>query len=302
MKGYYLKGIMLVVLMFIIVGCGSSSEDEKSATSSENSTEAKMDMDTEYEDSDGGLISDAKGPSSTVKDVDYMKYIMTYYYDLETLEFEESEQRLTELVTNYDGYFEQANVTGRSISGKMNSRRRGYFIARIPVENVDLFLSGLDGVGNELSRNSETDNVTNQYYDMEARIKTLTIREENLLEMLEDANDLEFMIQLERELSDVRYEIESYMSSFRNLENKISFTTINIDLTEVIEETVIEEERVTFMDRISGGFSDSISMVTNFFEELIIFLITKSPILILWGFIGVIAYQIVKRVRKKRQD
>lgn len=294
--------LTFIAFVFIIIsGCSSDSynESEMNFKESMDTEYAVPEMESMNNDLSTGL-SDEMGNSqiSNQNYLEYMKYVLVYNYELETLGFDKSEQLLTDLVNEYDGYFQEANVSGRPINYNTNSRRRGEFIVRIPVENIDMFLSGLDSVGNELNRRISKTDVSNEYYDMEARIETLEIREENLLDMLKNSKDLEFMIELEKELADVRYEIERYTSDFRNLENRISYSTVNLTLTEVYEVTVIEQEKPSFLSRISKGFKQSIESVVTFFEELFVFLIGSSPVLLLWIIFLYIAYKIVKKVRQ----
>ena len=94
-------------------------------------------------------------------------------------------------------------------------------------------MNDTDGIGNVISSSRSQENVTTQYTDYEARLESLNIQEERLLAMLEESGDLESLIALESRLSEVRYEIESIERNLRNLDQRIAYSTVNLEIQEV---------------------------------------------------------------------
>ena len=78
-------------------------------------------------------------------------------------------------------------------------------------------MSAAGEIGNVTSSGKSAQNVTSQYTDYEARLKSLYLQEERLLEMLGKATDLDSLITLEARLSEVRYEIERIERDLRHL-------------------------------------------------------------------------------------
>jgi len=304
----------------------SSEVGSSSGWSSNDSNEEMEEADTDYgvqpeairEDFDGATDeskesqdsmevltqtteTDEKGEKESLQEkVDARKYILTYRYYLETLEFEKAEANLEHMVENSFGFFESTEVSGRSINDE-NRRRRGNYTIRIPKEKVNEFVDGLQGIGNVLDSNSFVEDVTSRYYDMDARIRTLKIQEERLLAILEKADELEYIIELERELSDVRYEIESYTSSFRRLEDQISYSTVYVELQEVYEKTVIKQQPLTFTEKLTRGFLDSVEDVKDLLENLILFLLTNIPLFVLLLVSAFALYRIIRYGIKRRK-
>ena len=81
------------------------------------------------------------------------------------------------------------------------------------------------------SRSSE--DVTEQYTDIETRLATLTTKHERLLALLDQADKMEDIISLENALADCEYEIDSLTGSKRHYDDLVGFSTFYVDLEEV---------------------------------------------------------------------
>jgi hypothetical protein len=306
--GIFQSGKFLVIsfLFLFLVAC-SSKEDSmttSSGTGYELATEEaeRSETQVEYSTDEASPSAIASGAEADVSKIENQrKYIRKFWIELETLEFEEAENNLYTLVEQYGGYLESTQVSGRSIDVSYYQRRNGSYAIRIPSTELDSFVSGLSGIGNKVDENSQKEDVTSSYTDLEARLKTLGLQEERLLSILETADELQYIIELERELADVRYEIESYTSTFRNLENQISYATVYVNLQEVIKQTVIKEEPKTFFGKMSEGFLESIQNVFYFIQDLVLFLVISSPQLILVGLFAYFIYRFIRRIRKKKR-
>ncbi len=314
MKGRMKKSMLslgIVLILMSMIGCASGDKsssvmEQEAGNMTEETSDISMDYDAvdDYEakpmeDENYGVDGSSNVPVGMNLD-DSRKYILTYNYEMETLTFDETQTRLNQLINMHSGYYESTQISGRNMRANYTQRRYGNFTIRIPKDQIVDFLEGLKTIGaNILNETSDQDDVTNQYYDLDARIKTLEVQEERLISILETADELEYIIELERELSDVRYEIERNMSSFRNLENRISYTTVHLSLQEVIEETVIDEEPTSFIDKMSYGFKQSVKAVGRFFEALALFFITQSPILLVVFIFGFVGYKVIRWMIKK---
>ena len=104
---------------------------------------------------------------------------------------------------------------------------------RIPVEQFDSFVDSIVSLG-ELERNNRTSqDVTEQYYDLEARIKNKKVEEQTLNKILQErSGKLEDVLKIEIELSRVRGEIEQLEGKIRVLENLSSLATLTLNVRE----------------------------------------------------------------------
>ena len=132
------------------------------------------------------------------------------------------------LVQEARGYIAEQNVTGSP-----GSQRSMRWRVRIPVEQFDSFVDSIVSLG-ELERNNRTSqDVTEQYYDIEARIKNKKLEEQTLNKILQErSGKLEDILKIEIELSRVRGEIEQFEGKIRVLENVSSLATLTLNIRE----------------------------------------------------------------------
>jgi len=328
--------VVLAVLLSIVLlmaSCGSKDESTSDSMSSEDRTEEKAyggeqtttvdtveessseNKDESYEtqepvvdfddiaiETEGQVADDEITDLSLANRADSRKYIRTYRYYIETLEFDKTEKLLIQMVDMNFGFFQSEESSGRSLFESKQNLRQGSYVIRIPKEKIKEFTEGLEGIGNVIDSNSFVEDVTSQYFDVDARIRTLEIQEERLIAILEKADELEYIIVLERELADVRYEIEKYMTTFRNLEDRINYSTVHVELFEVYEETEVAVTPITYMDKMKNGFMNSVDDVIDFLGDLVLAITTNIPALILFVVILYAIYRIIKRLSKSKKS
>lgn len=154
---------------------------------------------------------------------------------------------------------------------------------------------------NVVSRSTDVADVTESYADTEARLKTLRLQEERLLEILSKATELGDVLELESRLSDVRYQIESYEATLRNYDSRVSYSTLHITLQEVVEYSIINDPPQTLGQRLSDGFKDSMRLVKNSAENALVWLVTYLPLVLLWAVILAVVVWLVLRLVRRAQ-
>ncbi|MGL6106503.1 DUF4349 domain-containing protein [Romboutsia sp.] len=94
------------------------------------------------------------------------------------------------------------------MQAKNQNTRYANYQLKIPKNNVSKFIEEIRKYSNIVNTSTESIDVTTQYQDTESRIKVLKTREERLLELLKNAQNLSDTIKLEEALSDVIYKIK----------------------------------------------------------------------------------------------
>ena len=197
------------------------------------------------------------------------KIIKTAHLDAETKDMAEFETSINELLEVYGGYNEYSNIyvydSGRGL-------KSGHFTLRIPSENYESLKRDIISICNVLSQSDSSQNATTEYRDTEARLSTKKAEEKRLLEMIDKANKIEDLILLEERLSNVRTDIELYESRLKNIDRLASFSTINVNITEVKEETVKEISSDDLFSKMKGSFNASINFIIRAFETIAVLL------------------------------
>ena len=212
-------------------------------------------------------------------DLDRRKIIRNAYLSIETKEFDQSIAFLEQKVEEYGGFVESSSVEGNTYSS--SSRRSASYQLRIPAGNFSAFLNDTGGIGNVYNKTVESNEITDQYFDTQARLESLRLQEERLLEILSKAEELTAVIELEQALSDVRYQIENLTTTLRKYDGLVQYSTIHINLNEVYEITPVVEMPTTLGERISQQFAASTERVRHSVEDLLVAVIGGLP-LILW--------------------
>ena len=143
------------------------------------------------------------------------------------------------------------------------------------------------------------DDVTLTYVATESRIEALQTEQKRLLELMEQAETMSDLLEVEARLTEVRYELESVTTQMNILANQVNYSTVELYIDEVKEYTPVEEE--TFWQRISSGFMDSLEGIVDGTVDFVVFVLANLPYLVLIAVGVTIVILIIRRkIRKKR--
>ena len=190
--------------------------------------------------------------------LDNQKIIQNVDYTIETLTFDDSVKKVEELCEKMEGYIEESRVQG-SGAITQNRMRSASFVLRIPAENLNSFDNTAAEIGSVVSVYRTSENITEQYFDKESRLKSLRTQQERLLELMEGSGTLADLIELESALADVNYQIEQLTGELRQYDSLVDFSTVTIELQEVVEPTEISKIPMTLGEKINRQFQNSIS-------------------------------------------
>jgi hypothetical protein len=156
------------------------------------------------------------------------KIIYDAQVDLVVESVEPASRKVMTLVQQAGGY-----VAEQTTLGSPGSVRSLQLRVRVPVDRFDSVVESITALG-ELERNNRTSqDVTEQYYDLEARIKNKRVEEQTLNKILQErSGKLEDVLKIEIELSRVRGEIEQFEGKIRVLENLASLATLTLGIRE----------------------------------------------------------------------
>lgn len=289
--------VTLCMLAALLAGCGGASKstqafDAAAAAPAEAANGAYYDMESAKSE-DGGLTGDT---DSTVLP-EGRKWIITVNMSAETEDLDALMEALNGKISGLGGYVEDQD----SYNGSMYSSRRyrsASLTVRIPAERVDEFTEEMSGIANVVSTNLSREDITLSYVATESRVKALQTEEARLLELMEQAETMADLLEIESRLTDVRYELENRASQLRLYDNQVDYATIYLSIDEVQEYTPVEEP--TVWERISGGFVSSIKGVGNGLLDLLVWVLAKSPYLVILGGITAGVVVLIKKRKTRR--
>lgn len=174
---------------------------------------------------------------------------------------------------------------------------------RVPNNNFDQVMEQLQALGKAKNVQTGTDDVTMQYIDLESRLKNQKVQEERLREILDMAETVEEVLEVERELNRVRGEIETMTAQLNHLKDQVSFSTINL----TIREETIPTEKISsgpfenLGNRIGEAFVGSVNFILNAVSYMIIAFSALLPILIVLGIVVAIILLLVRSLIKRNK-
>ena len=220
------------------------------------------------------------------------KLVTTASVELDATDFDKATAAIEAQVTALGGYLSNSSRWGDADS---HSRSASYE-ARIPADKLPAFLSGVGAAGTVTSTSQSTTDITTQYVDNDAHLKSLQTQEQRLLELMAQAQQLSDLIALEDKLTDVRYQIESLTSQQKLFDNQVAYATVSVSITEVDKQTITDP---TFGQRLLRAVSGSAENAVDFAQGAVIAFIYLLPFLLVIALIVFIVLLLVRAAHRR---
>ncbi|MBQ9589184.1 MAG: DUF4349 domain-containing protein [Butyrivibrio sp.] len=302
MKKKFVVGIISVLIgASMLLGCGGSDSSGNYDYSMESAADEALYESNALYEKDMADVTAGGGEEATEQVQDTSrKLITTVNIDAETENFDETLALVDTKVKELGGYVESSNIyNGSSYSGDNVSRDADITI-RIPATKLDSFIETVDGNTNITNKSTNVEDVTLNYVDIESRKKALKAEEERLLEIVESAETVEDIITVEERLSDVRYQLESIESQLRTYDNKISYSTVNLAIEEVVKFT--PSEKAGPIERMGTGFMESVMFIVTAAVELCVWFVSHIPQIVVLLIIGLICFAVIKKINARNRQ
>lgn len=294
-----IKIIIPVLITFLLVGCAANKASNSSSDMAQSTQSEEAKGEVAY---DGGEIAPMKDESSDSVALSEKKIIDKGSLTIETVEFDKAVDTLKTTLDQYKGYMESSNINHPGVGyNNYKSYRRAEFVVRIPKENFQNFLESAENLGVITNENTSNEDITKQYYDTETRLKVYQAQEARYLELLNEAKTMEDILTIEKQLTEVRYNIE-YLIGYKNQMNDlVDYGTVNISLYEVEEPTKIIDNPKTLGDKVVNAFTNSLKSLKYVGTSFLLILVALVPYAVIFGVLGIGTYYIYKRVKKSKK-
>lgn len=210
---------------------------------------------------------------------------------LETKNADELIKNINSQISSLKGYTSSLN----------QSKYNGYLTVDtnvcVPAEKLDEFLDFLEKSGTITSKNVETADVTDDYTDTESQIRALETEEKALLGILEKCENVQDTMNVQERLTSVRGELESLKSQKKNYDQRIAYSEVLINISEVER---VKKTPTSFGSQVSEKFSESLYNIGQFFRNLGVFVLGASPYFVIAAVVIVVAVIIIKKKRNKK--
>ncbi len=288
-----LYSLLIMISIVILTGCSSIGSKDAGSVESISMPEQKNITEDKVE-----VINE----KDNIGNVDGTKIITTANIQLETLDYEKATKEIVNITSNLKGYISASNISYNSIIPNNQNARYASYSLKVPRENYNKLIEELKNIGNIVYSTTESMDVSNEYRDTEARVKALQIREDRLMDLLSKAQNLSDIIKLEQELNNVIYEKEMLTGNLNQIDDKVNYTQVNVELSEVDRYNQQIGVRDSFIDKIKNTFKGSINNLLIVLENLLLLIIWILPLLVIFIPIIILIIFIIKKGKIKRKE
>lgn len=229
------KLIWVFLLMWVFQACTQSERaDFKSEVASNASGGAYSSPPspppTSSEEQENSKGSSADRPADNVpvkEEVIERRIIKEGNLSFTTADVQKTRKAIATAVEEYKGYVSNEQVS--DLSGSPQYRMS----VRIPAASFEAFLENISGTATHIeSKNIRALDVTEEFIDLEARIKTKLELEARYKQLLSRANSVTDVLEVEREIGNLRTEIESIQGRLKFLGSRTAYSTLDITFYE----------------------------------------------------------------------
>lgn len=279
------KRIVLVIgmaLLLVTAGCvGADDAPEDHADVEEEALEAEAPVDDAAEPDESAEEFATGEPDAG--DVDRLaadrQLIRTGYLRLEVDNFSTAADTVREEAIDRGGFVGESTRDVRERDG--DHWTRGTIEIRVPNDEFDETIAELESLGVVHTAETETEDVTEQLLDIEARLENLRVQRDRLRDLYEDANETDDVLAVQRELSSVQEEIERLEAQQQSLQEAVALSTITVHLSEEPPES--EPEPNWYETEVTAAFLESIDGVVVAIRALVVGGAYLAPYLLVFG-------------------
>lgn len=300
LKKWMVGALAAAVVAGCLAGCGQKASMQKERYESVNNAVYEMEETGAYDSAPMALSANqrsAAAGSASQPLPQNRKWVITMNLTAETGDLDAALDAVLAKVSQMEGYVESQSVSGGSAgSGR---HRFANLTLRIPAAVVDGFVEEVAGLTNLVSSSRNVQDITLTYSDTAGRVTALETEQARLLELMEQAENMSDLLEIEARLTEVRYQLENYASTLRLYDNQVDYATVSLYISEVEKYTPVEEPG--FWEKITSGLADSIVNLGETIVASITWLIIDLPYLAVIALVVWLITALTKRSLRKRK-
>jgi hypothetical protein len=263
----FMQGVIVTGLL-LVLGCGAPREAAPHA------------------DKAARNVAGAPEPESVPR-----KIIYTANVDVVVNDFEGAIEQMRGLVKDHKAYIAKSEV-----GGMPGVPRSGTWTIRVPVDRFEDFLKGVAALG-EVRRNAtDSEDITDKYYDLEARIKTDEAEETALRKLLEQAGNKDLILGLRQELRSLRGQIEQDKGQLQRWSKETQLATVSLSMHD--RKDYVPPLSPRFTSTVGRTFEGSLDALVTFGKGLVLAVVAAAPWLVVFGAVALPVWAVWRRRRR----
>ncbi|MDU1843999.1 MAG: DUF4349 domain-containing protein [Niallia nealsonii] len=303
MKKYRTSFIGILFFLLLMAGCNSQESENKSADSTEkaaNNEIAQMDSHEEEvtEDQLASADKEIKNTSGTEITENDRMMIYNANLSLQVKDYHQVEEEIQKKATELDGYVVQS-----SIYNSGTDYINGSIIVKVPQANFQSYINEVEKNSIKvIEKNISSNDVTEEFVDLESRLKAKEAVEKRLLTLMDQAEKTEDLLKISNDLATVQEQKEQILGRMKYLKNNVDYSTVTIQLEEELVKVgnIKNSDSLNTWQKAKSQFVSTINGVISFLSSVVVLAIGLSPILIPVAVIVIV--WIIFRKKRKQQE
>jgi ribosomal protein S13 len=210
---------------------------------------------------------------------------------LETESPADDQRRITAIAESLGGFVVTSELKQNTTQAKTS--QSVVVVARVPASQFNAALDQIRGIGSKVAEKISGQDVSEEYLDTEARIRTKKALEAQFLEIMKQAKKVSEALEVQNELANVRTEIERLEGRRRFLENQSALSTITVNLQ--LPAPVVATTSSGFGHDIKQAFGDAIDIAAAIILFLIRAVIVLAPLALIFGLPAWFIWRLARR-------
>ncbi|MDQ0231352.1 DUF4349 domain-containing protein [Metabacillus malikii] len=303
MKRYVIV-LLVIICFFSVTACNNqyskeeSKQSEAVADSSSRPAE-KAEIATENNiQTDRVVSNEANTDKKQTNHNQNRMVIYTGNLSIHVKNFDDIVALVQDELAHTTGYI----VDSQSYTNEGNTSREGTITVRIPQDKFNRFIESVEsGSTKVIDRSISGQDVTEEYVDLESRLKSKQVVEKRLLEFMEKAEKTEDLLKISTDLATVQEEIEQLKGRMTYLNHQVALATVTIHVKEEkVKIPTIESDHLNTWEKTKERFMESINFILKIGSGLIIFIVGGLPVLLIITVLTIAIYLFTKKKRNNR--
>jgi hypothetical protein len=311
---------VLFALTVLTAGCSASSSSMDTGAASNKAAMPAKEMKAEFSSSEMALSDTAEAPAPAAREsqkaaggsgfgqtapampaeTDQPRRMLIYKANLtmEVKSYADAYTEIQNLIHLSGGYIVQftEQTTG--------SERSGTFTIKVPAGDFNGFLERIEDIPSvSLNRSMNAQDVSEEYVDLEARLKAKQLVESRYMKYMEQASRAEDLIRYTNELAAIQEDIERFKGRMRYLEQNVSFSTVELRVYERVEASILNagQNAGGLAERMGAALQGSLHVLVTMAEGVMIVVAAAIPVIVVGSLFGMPIYWWIRR-RKARNE
>jgi hypothetical protein len=277
-------GVIALVLLVVLAGCSGAGGPGLGGAGGGDGGRENPDLGAGGADGGGDSGAPAEGDTSGGSEFEAIQQraiIYTGTVSLTVEDFEASSDEVVALAEAQGGFVSNTDRETNRVDNE--SWTRGTVTIRVPSENFTETFETLKEQGELETASYDTEDVTDQLVDIEARLGNLRAQRDRLRTLYEQANETEDVLAVADRLSEVQGEIERLEAQKQSLEQRVAFSTITVKLSEPRPEPTPEPRLQYHEVGLVTAFLASVDGVVIALQSLAVTFAYAAPYVLVFG-------------------